>query len=46
MHDRTAILGATAVFLICGLLLAAPTSHGQTGDIQDILDDLEGSAIR
>jgi len=42
MHDRTAILGATAVFLICGLLLAVPTSHGQSAEIQDILDDLQG----
>ncbi len=42
MRKRIPLLVAAAAILCFSLLLAVPPCFGQTGDIQDILDGLEG----
>jgi uncharacterized protein (DUF885 family) len=42
MNRKTPLLIAAAAFLFVSLHLAVPPCFGQDGDIQDILDDLEG----
>jgi uncharacterized protein (DUF885 family) len=42
MRIKTPILIASALFLAIGLVVTAPSSFAQDGDIQDILDELKG----
>ncbi len=42
MRNRIPVLIAAVPFLFVGLLLAVPPCFGQSGDIQDILDNLQG----
>jgi uncharacterized protein (DUF885 family) len=42
MRNKTPGLVASAVFLFIGLVVVVPSSFGQDGDIQDILDELQG----
>ena len=42
MRIKTPVLVASALFLAIGLVAAVPSSFAQDGDIQDILDQLQG----